>query len=118
MTDAPRTVRRARKIARKIVPLFIRRRFVTTVERITRRTWKAGSHHVGAPRCDMTIPAAQALTELAEDLDTGARDWPEWDPDLVPTSTGPSRQEVAAMEATEAARQAWEQLGMGKENAR
>ena len=115
MTDAPKTVSRAHKLARKVVPLQIRKVFVTTVDT---RLGRKGRHHLGAKRCDMTIPEAQSLTDLAEDLDTGARDWTEWDPDLVPTSTGPSRQEVAAGEATEAARQAWEQLGMGKENAR
>ena len=109
MTDSPRTVTRARKLARKVVPFRARRVFVTTVDT---RLGKAGRHHKGAPRCDMTIPEAQSLTDLAEDLDTGARDWSEWDPDLVCTATGPSRQEVAAAEAAEAARQAWEQLGV------
>ena len=96
-----------RRLARKVVPLRIRSRFVTTMD-----ARRKGRHHLGAPHCDMTIPEAQALTELAEDLDTGAREWPDWDPDLVYCAAGPSRQEVAAEEAAEAARQAWEQLGV------
>lgn len=49
MTDSPRTVSRTRKLARKVVPLRARKVFVTTVERITRRTWKAGAHHKVTP---------------------------------------------------------------------
>lgn len=111
MTDNPRTLSRTRKLARKIVPLRARKAFVTTVDT---RLKKAGRHHLGAPRCDMTIPEAQALTDLAEDLDTGAREWREWNPDL----TCPDRQAVAAEEAAEAARQAWEQLGMDPASAK
>ena len=111
MTDSPRTVSRARKLARKVVPFRARRVFVTTVDT---RLGKAGRHHKGAPRCDMTIPEAQSLTDLAEDLDTGARHWTEWDPGL----TCPDRQEVAAAEAAEAARQAWEQLGIDRAGAK
>ena len=95
-----------RNLARKL-PLRIRGAFVATVDT---RLKKAGRHHLGAPRCDMTIPEAESLTELAGDLDTGARHWTEWDPGL----TCPDRQEVAAEEAAEAARQAWEQLGTAR----
>ena len=91
-----------RKLARKL-PRSVRRTFVRTMD-----ARRKGRHHLGAPRCDMTIPEAQSLTELAEDLDTGAREWREWNPDL----TCPDRQAVAAEEAAEAARQAWEQLDM------
>jgi hypothetical protein len=49
MTDSPRTVTRARKLARKVVPLRIRKAFVSAVERITRQAWKAGTHHKVAP---------------------------------------------------------------------
>ena len=115
MTDSPRTVSRARKLARKVVPVSIRSVFVTTVDT---RLGRKGRHHLGAPRCDMTIPEAQALTEMAEDLGTGARDWSEWNPDLACTATGPSRQELAAEEAAEAARQAWEQLGIDRAGAK
>ena len=108
MSDKPH-IGALHSLARKIIPLRARSRFVRAMDA---RLGPKGRHHCGAPHCDMTIPEAQALTELAEDLDTGARDWAEWDPDLVCTATGPSRQEVAAAEAAEAARQAWEQLGV------
>ena len=109
MSDKPH-IGALHSLARKVVPLRARKVFVTTVDT---RLGRKGRHHLGAPRCDMTIPDAQSLTDLAEDLDTGARDWSEWDPSL----TCPDRQEVAAEEAAEAARQAWEQLGMAPVNA-
>ena len=108
MSDKPH-IGALHSLARKIIPLRARSRFVRAMDA---RLGPKGRHHRGAPHCDMTIPEAQALTELAEDLDTGAREWSEWNPDLVCTATGPSRQEVAAAEAAEAARQAWEQLGV------
>ncbi len=113
MSDKPH-IGALHSLARKIIPLRARSRFVRAMDA---RLGPKGRHHRGAPHCDMTIPEAQALTELAEDLDTGAREWPDWDPDLVYCAAGPSRQEVAAEEAAEAARQAWEQLGMAPVNA-
>lgn len=104
MTDSPRALSLHRKLARKL-PRPVRRAFVQTVDH---RLKKTGKHHLGVPRCAMTIPEARALTDLAEDLETGAREWREWNPDL----TCADRQEVAAAEAAEAARQAWEQLGV------
>ena len=46
MTDSPQTLSAARRLARKVVPLPVRRVFVTVVERVTRWTWKPGRHHV------------------------------------------------------------------------
>ena len=79
MNDRPHALSLHRKLARKL-PRRVRRTFVRTVDT---RLKPAGKHHSGAPRCDMTIPEAQSLTEMAEDLATGARDWAEWDPDLT-----------------------------------
>ena len=49
MTDSPRSLSLHRKLARRL-PAPVRKAFVRAVERVTRRTWKAGTHHVGDAR--------------------------------------------------------------------
>ena len=47
MTDSPRTVSRARKLARKVVPLPIRRTVVRWVDSSAAKWGEPGRHHKG-----------------------------------------------------------------------
>ena len=74
------------KFGRKVVPLRARKTFVTTVERITRRTWKAGTHHRDV--CSDPPP------ESCSDAECPVHGEPEWDSE-------DSNASVAAQEAAE-----------------
>jgi hypothetical protein len=90
MTDSPRTVSRARKFAREVVPVRIRSAFVHTVDAHAWRKRKPGRHHA---RVCSDPPAASC-----SDAECPVHGEPEWDSE-------DSNTYVADQEAAEAA--AW-----------